>query len=172
MEIEIENAEGMGMPMAMSGGSKEEVAECLADTLGNAVVLYFKAHGHHWNVKGKHFTQFHEFFAMIAADVYGSFDDFAENIQKLDVGANAPYRLVEFARLTSMDDVEVGNDAMAMVKDLLMANTVMLASLNDCFQAATAANCQAIANFIAGRLDMHEKWDWQLKSYLTGSGSF
>jgi DNA-binding ferritin-like protein len=71
-----------------------------------------------------------------------------------------------------MEDVEVGNDASAMVRDLLVANTIMLASLNDCFQCATAANCQAIANFIAGRLDMHEKWDWQLKSYLTGMGAF
>lgn len=161
MEIEMQ------MPVSTGDSAKMEVAECLADTMGNAVVLYFKAHGHHWNVKGKHFTQFHDFFAMIAGDVYGSLDSIAENIQKLDVGMNAPYRLVEFARLTSMDDMEVGNDAAAMLADLLSANTIMLQSLNDCFAAATAANCQAIANFIAGRLDMHEKWDWQLKSYMT-----
>jgi starvation-inducible DNA-binding protein len=160
MEIEMQ------MPQPMNGG-KNEVAECLADSMGNAVVLYFKAHGHHWNVKGIHFSQMHDFFAMVAGDVYGSLDDFAENIQKLDVGANAPYRLIEFARLTSMEDAEVGSDAGAMLADLLAANTVMLKSLNECFASATAANCQAIANFIAGRLDMHEKWDWQIKSYLT-----
>lgn len=157
----------MQMPMSTGDSARMAVAECLADTLGNAVVLYFKAHGHHWNVKGKHFSQFHDFFAMIAGDVYSSFDGIAENIQKLDVGMNAPYRLVEFARLTSMEDMEVGNNAAAMLADLFAANTMMLHSLNDCFATATAANCQAIADFIAGRLSMHEKWDWQLKSYMT-----
>jgi starvation-inducible DNA-binding protein len=161
MEIEMQ------MPMSTGASAKIEVADCLADTMGNAVVLYFKAHGHHWNVKGMHFSMFHDFFAMIAADVYGSLDDIAENILKLDVGRNAPYRLVEFARLTSMDDAEVGNEPAAMLADLFAANTIMLQSLNECFAAATAANCQAIANFIASRLDMHEKWDWQLKSYMT-----
>ena len=162
MEIEIEAIQSMT-------GTKHEVAECLAECMSNAVVLYFKAHGHHWNVKGPDFTEFHGFFAMIAADVYGSLDDIAENILKLDVGMNAPFRLVDFARMSSIEDIEVGNDAMAMCRDLLAANGVMHACLNDCFKAATAADCQAIANFIASRLDMHEKWDWQLKAHLNAS---
>lgn len=166
MEMEIE----MELPI----GSKQDVAECLAECLSNAVVLYFKAQGHHWNVKGLHFTQFHNFFAMIYDDVASSWDPFAENMQKL--GFDAPFTLSEFARGSSMEDVVVGNDPMMMVKDLLVANMTMISCLNDCFKAATAADCQAIANFIADRLDKHEKWDWQLKSYLAetgmGMGSF
>ena len=162
MEIEIQSVQPMG-------GSKQDVAECLAECMSNGVVLYFKAHGHHWNVKGSDFTEFHKFFAMIAEDVYSSLDGTAENILKLDVGMNAPFRLIDFARMSSIEDIEVGNDAMAMCRDLLAANAVTHACLNDCFKAAVAADCQAIADFIAGRLGMHEKWDWQLKAHLNAS---
>ena len=158
MEVEVQ------VPLSAKG-TKEAVAECLAECLANAVVLALKAQGHHWNVKGIHFSQFHDFFAAIYSDVYDTWDPIAENIQKL--GFDAPFRLVEFARLTSMEDVMVGNDPMAMVADLLAANATMIACINDCFKAATAADEQGIADFMAGRDGMHKKWDWQLKSYLT-----
>jgi starvation-inducible DNA-binding protein len=158
MEIEIE------MPHDMSG-SKQEVAECLADVLGNAVVIAFKAQGHHWNVKGIHFSQFHDFFAMLYADYYSMLDPVAENMQKL--GYDAPFRLAEFARLTSMDDSNCGNDPVSMLRDLLSANAVMIKSVNDCFKAADAADEQGIADYMAGRDDVLKKWDWQIKSYLS-----
>ena len=44
---------------------KPELVEALAQNLSNAVVLYFKAHGHHWNVMGPDFAEFHEFFGEI-----------------------------------------------------------------------------------------------------------
>ena len=146
------------------GYGNSSVAECLAECLGNAVVLAFKAQGHHWNVMGEDFTQFHDFFGKIYDDVYGSVDPLAENMRKL--GALSPHRLTDFLALTSMDESECGCDAMKMCADLLMANDVMLDSLNDCFAAASAANQQGIADFIAGRLDMHQKWKWQLTSHM------
>jgi hypothetical protein len=43
----------------------------------------------------------------------------------------------------------------------------MLASLNACFAAANEANEQGVANFIAERIDMHQKWRWQLNAFLS-----
>ena len=149
------------------GTGDQAVAECLADTLGNAVVLYFKAHGHHWNVIGIHFSQFHEFFSNIYEDVYSSIDPLAENMRKL--GAMAPFRLSEFMSLSSIEDANCGCDPLLMCADLHAANEVVLASLNDCFAAASAANQQGIADFIAGRISMHQKWAWQIKSHLMSS---
>jgi starvation-inducible DNA-binding protein len=151
--------------MVDSEGAKQDVVDCLADTLGNSVVIAFKAQGHHWNVKGIHFSQFHDFFAMLYEDYASMWDPIAENMQKL--GSSAPFRLVEFARLTSMEDVEVGNDPIAMVMDLLTANALLIKSVNDCFKAATAADEQGIADYMAGRDGTLKKWDWQLRSYLT-----
>ena len=144
---------------------KPEVVECLADTLGNAVHLYFKAHGHHWNVTGRDFSQFHDFFEEIYTDVYSSFDPLAENMRKL--GAMAPFRLEDFANLSQMDDMDCGSDAMLMVQDLYAANNVMIMSLDNCFAIASSSNEQGVADFIAGRIDEHKKWRWQLASYLS-----
>ena len=144
---------------------KPEVVECLADTLGNAVHLYFKAHGHHWNVTGRDFSQFHDFFEEIYTDVYSSFDHLAENMRKL--GAMAPFRLEEFANLSQMDDMDCGSDAMLMVQDLYAANNVMIMSLDNCFAVATSSNEQGVADFIGGRIDEHKKWRWQLAAYLS-----
>lgn len=150
------------------GTGDPAVAECLADSLGNAVVMSFKAQGHHWNVMGEDFSQFHDFFGKIYEDVYASIDPLAENMRKL--GALAPFRLGEFAALSSIEEMECGCDWASMCSDLHAANAVMLNSLNDCFMAASAANQQGIADFIAGRIDMHQKWAWQLKAHLTPTG--
>jgi starvation-inducible DNA-binding protein len=144
---------------------KPEVVECLADTLGNAVHLYFKAQGHHWNVTGRDFSQFHDFFSEIYEDVYGSIDHLAESMRKL--GAMAPFRLEEFANLSQMDDMDCGTDAMLMVQDLYAANNVMIMSLDNCFTVASSANEQGVADFIGGRIDEHKKWRWQLAAYLS-----
>lgn len=159
---------GMEYMIDLKEGAKREVAEALAEVLANAVNLSFKAQGHHWNVKGMLFSQFHNFFGMIYEDVYGMIDETAENMLKL--GFNAPHRLVEFARLTSIEDMDCGCDAKAMLIDLLQANTVMIQSINDCFKAADAADEQGIADFMASRDGMHKKWDWQLRSYLFNTG--
>jgi starvation-inducible DNA-binding protein len=136
----------------------------LTTTLSDVVVMYFKAHGHHWNVTGPDFAQFHDFFANIYEDVYGSIDPMAENIRKL--GANAPCRLQEFAMMSTIADAEVGNNAQAMLSDLMDANEGVLNSLNNAFEAATNENEQGIVNFIAERLDQHEKWRWQISAFL------
>ena len=106
------------------------VSDCLADCLSNAVVIYYRAKGHHWNVVGNDFSQFHEFFEEISEDVESSIDPFAENMRKL--GAFSPYRLSEFAKLSSIQDTMVGTNAMSMCKDLYDSNDVMIASLDQC----------------------------------------
>ena len=144
---------------------KPELVECLANTLGNAVHLYYKAQGHHWNVTGRDFSQFHDFFGDIYEDVYTMIDPTAENMRKL--GAMAPYRLEDFANLSQMDDMDCGADAMMMVQDLYAANNVMIMSLDNCFQVASDTNEQGVADFIAGRIDAHKMWRWQLAAFLS-----
>jgi starvation-inducible DNA-binding protein len=145
--------------------SSPELIRAFTVVLGNEVVMSFKAQGYHWNVAGNDFSQFHDFFQEIYEDVHGSIDATAESILKL--GATAPYRLVEFARATDIQDAEVGQNAMAMCKDLYDANEVLLGSLYTCLSIATSCNEQGHANFLAGRIEMQEKWRWQLSAYLT-----
>jgi len=144
---------------------KPELVEALAELLGNDVVMYFKAHGHHWNVMGRDFAQFHEFFEEIYEDILAQFDPIAEDMRKL--GALAPYTLAELSNLSSMQDMDCGSDAMLMVQDLYEANNIMLKCIDDAFQIASDLDEQGIANYLAERDDMHKKWRWQLTAYLS-----
>ena len=114
---------------------KPELVECLANTLGNAVHFYFKAQGHHWNVTGRDFSQFHDFFGKIYEDVYTMFDPIAENMRKL--GSVAPHQPADLMNLSQLQDMDCGADALKMVEDLYASNNILIASLDTCFQTAS-----------------------------------
>jgi starvation-inducible DNA-binding protein len=139
-----------------------DLTEQLMELQADVTVLYFKAHGYHWNVEGEDFYQYHEFFQDIYEDVYGSIDPIAENIRKL--GKYAPFKLDTLIKLTSLTDSKVATSPKAMAKDLLESNEQVVGKLKSVFETATNANEQAVANFLAERLDMHQKWSWQLKA--------
>ena len=144
--------------------SNEELAKKLAHLLADVTALGFLAQGYHWNVKGVAFYQFHAFFADIYADVDSAIDPLAENIRKL--GYDAPYLLTDFTEMTCIHEDRQLGDPEGMIQSLARANKVV----NDCylmaFSLADACNEQGIADFLAGRIDMHQKWQWQLESTL------
>ena len=150
--------------MAMIGGmTNNELANALKETLANAVVLYFTAHRAHWNVTGPDFSEYHGLFGEIYEDIYGSIDPLAENIRKI---RSFPPNLNEMISLASISDDTNVSGARELASDLMLKNAGMVQLLKDVFMVANDANEQGIANFIAERIDMHEKWDWQLRSSL------
>jgi starvation-inducible DNA-binding protein len=149
--------------------NRSELSGSIAVVLGNAVTMYFKAHGHHWNVKGRDFAEFHDFFQEIYEDVYGSVDPLAELMLKM--GSNAPYKLQDFISLNQTQDMEVGNDPMLMLQDLYAANDVLIAVIGQAIEVATSYNEQGVLNFLAERDDMHKKWRWQISAYLAPTDS-
>jgi starvation-inducible DNA-binding protein len=144
---------------------KEGLAKQLAHLLADVTNLGFLAQGYHWNVKGLNFSQFHDFFAEIYEDVDSAIDPLAENIRKL--GYDSPYLLTDFAELTCIvrQERELG-DAVSMVESLARVNQAILICYKQTFDMADSCNEQGIADFLAGRIDMHQKWQWQLKSTL------
>ena len=135
----------------------EELTELLADV----VSFYFRAHGAHWNVKGADFSEYHKLFQKIYEDVYESIDPIAENLRKL--GSVAPFTLGSFMALRCLEDAPtILQDPIALANDLLVANDMILDELSDAFDCASMYNQQGIANFLAGRIDSHQYWKWQL----------
>jgi starvation-inducible DNA-binding protein len=142
-----------------------ELPAKLAHLLGDSVAASFIAQGYHWNVKGVEFSQFHDFFQEIYEDIHSAIDPLAENIRKL--GFDAPYFLQDFKDLTCVSDARVENgDAMQMVSSFDRINDKVLSCYRAAFSEASKANEQGIADFLAGRIDMHAKWSWQLKATL------
>ena len=139
--------------------------ESLKRLLANATIMYHRSHGFHWNVSGIDFPQWHGKFAEIYEDVYGSLDTIAENILKL--GGNAPFTLTDLQNFATLEDEGVSSyDSGSLVSDLRLTNANLINDLNAVFQAAVAANQQGIANFIAERIDSHQKWQWQLTASM------
>jgi starvation-inducible DNA-binding protein len=139
--------------------------EKLAQLLGDSVTASLIAQGYHWNVKGIDFYQFHEFFQDIYEDFNSAIDPLAENIRKL--GAEAPYNINDLASLSDIQKLDTSVQGVeSMVSSLLVVNLILLNNTKDAFNLANDCNEQGIADFLAGRIDMHQKWDWQLKSTL------
>lgn len=135
--------------------------------LSNTFVMYFKAHSYHWNVEGMNFSQLHEFFNDIYDDVHGAVDTAAEELRALDV--YAPISLTNlYEHKTLEEDTSKPAGAKQMLQNLLEANDKVIESLNKLFETATAEKKQGLADFAAGRLDVHNKHGWMIRSHLKG----
>ena len=151
--------------MAAADMETPDLAEELKELLADVVSFYFKAHGAHWNVMGTDFSEYHGLFEEIYSDAYLSIDPIAENIRKL--GKPAPFQLAAFAAISEIpQDLAIITDARALAMDILSANDMIIEELSEVFTCATMHNQQGIANFLADRIDSHQRWKWQLSSSL------
>ena len=143
------------------------LADNLKVLLGSTFAFYVKIHGFHFNIEGDNFPQYHEFLGDFYTEVYGSIDPIGEYIRTLD--SYTPGSLTRYAELTIIQDQLKIPRAELMFTELFEDNSKMIELLNHCFSSATQENKQGIANFIAERLDAHEKHQWQLRSILKTS---
>ena len=132
--------------------------------LGTTFAFYVKAAGFHWNVQGKDFPQYHAFLGDVYQEVYSSIDKMAEVIRQLD--SYAPGALSRYIELSAIKEQTQIPRAELMIAELAEDNQILIDILNVAFASAAAENKQGIANFIAERLDAHEKWGWQLRSIM------
>lgn len=142
-------------------------AACIAAlriVLSDTVVFQFMAQGFHWNVSGRDFVQLHGLFGDIYEDAQEAIDPIAENIRKMD--GEAPYLLADFQRFTTLDQVATPVDATTMIRTLLVANMQVVRSLEEALAIADDLNLQGVADFLAGRIDMHKKWGWMLRETI------
>ena len=140
------------------------LAEDLKVLLASVNALSIKVQYFHWNVEGDNFPQYHEFFGNLYEEIYSSVDKIAEYIRTLDT--YTPGSLTRYAELTIIQDQLKVPRAELMFAELFEDNNKMIDLLNHCFASASQENKQGIANFIAERLDAHEKHQWMIRSVL------
>jgi hypothetical protein len=142
-----------------------DLSEELNELLANVVAFYFKAHGAHWNVMGPDFAEYHELFGEIYEDSYESIDPIAENVRKLGKPALAGLSTIALTAEITDTAADV-TDARILATEILSANEMLIGELAEAFDCAIMHNQQGIANFLAERIDAHQKWKWQLSSSL------
>jgi starvation-inducible DNA-binding protein len=142
-----------------------QLAEKLAKLLSELVTAKFIMQGYHWNVLGPDFGEYHEFFGEIYEDFESAIDPVAENILKL--GYPAPYLLTDFCEMSSIQEArQDGSSSRFLLESALRVNETLLYCHIDAFNMADSCNEQGLADFLAGRIDMHKKWNWQIKAFL------
>jgi starvation-inducible DNA-binding protein len=148
-------------PEAEIGG----VIETLTVALANTFAMYLRAHVFHWNIVGPAFVADHEYLGSLSGELYGAVDPMAEHIRA--VGGLAPSGIGEFASLSTVADPGTPEaKTPAVWEELLAANEEVVGSLEEAFMATDETGDQGLLDFIAGRLDVHAKHGWFLRSLL------
>jgi starvation-inducible DNA-binding protein len=140
----------------------ETLVEMMKKVLADTFAMYLKAHNYHWNVEGINFPQYHEFFGNLYEELHDAVDPIAEEIRSL--GAYAPGSMTRFQELTDIEDETNVPIGVEMAHRLMLDNQVVLNTLNMAFKLATEFDKQGLADFLAGRIDVHNKHGWMLRS--------
>lgn len=144
-----------------------ELQIALKIALANVYVMAFKSQSYHWNVEGILFSQYHTFFGDLYNALFGSIDDLAERIRTID--GFAPFSIMDtLSAATATEDVSRPISVQQMISNLLVANAQVTQSLNKAFDLA--GSNEGLKNLLADRLDVHGKYNWQLRVALKSIG--
>lgn len=145
----------------------DELKQTLKVVIANDFIMYFKAHAYHHNVEASNFSEMHGFFGDIYEELHSAYDVAAEELRALD-----EYAAISLMELYGWKTIDEDTFKPTTARDMLVrlgaANEQMTVSLNKLFDVATANKKQGLADFAAGRLDVHAKHGWMIRSYLKG----
>ena len=136
----------------------------LKQVMADNFLFYFKSHSFHWNVVGKDFPQYHEFFDSVYTSAFGAVDRIAEEIRALD--EYAPMSLDEMIATSSLSENKSELDGLAMMRAIADDNQKILGGLLATQRMAEAANQVGLANYLQDLYDQHKKLAWMLSSIL------
>jgi starvation-inducible DNA-binding protein len=142
----------------------ESLQKALKIAFASEYAFYLKAHYFHWNVEGPNFPQYHELFANIYEEVYGSIDKFAEEIRA--TGTYTPGSFSRFSILSQIDDETEVLPAEAMLVELLQDSDKLEEMFRIVFRAAEELGKHGLSDFLASRQDAHAKHSWMLRATL------
>lgn len=156
--------QAVGIATGIAADSREKIANGLARVLADTYTLYLKTHNFHWNVHGPRFRSLHMLFEEQYTELADAVDDIAERIRTL--GYPAPGTYGEFSRLTSISEETGVPEAEEMIRLLVEANETVVRTVRSVLPTAQEAADEATVDLLVGRLSVHEKAVWMLRSSL------
>jgi starvation-inducible DNA-binding protein len=141
------------------------VAGPLSKLLADSYSLMAQTHLAHWNVEGPAFFQLHSAFQTQYEELFTAIDEIAERIRALDV--MAPGGLTVFAKHSTVSEMDCGP---ALAKDfvahLIEGHETVVASAIAVRDAAEKTGDLESQDLAIGRVQLHQKTLWMLKSFL------
>jgi len=141
---------------------REVIAEGLKSLLADSYTLYLQTHNFHWNVTGAQFRELHLMFEEHYTELAIAVDDIAERIRTLDVVAPGTYK--EFAKLSSIKEVDGVPSGTEMVKILLSGHEAVVKTCRKVLTSAQKADDESTAALVSDRMRVHEKTAWMLRA--------
>lgn len=150
--------------IGISAGQREEIAQGLSRLLADTYGLYLKTHSFHWNVTGPMFQTLHTLFETQYTELWTAADLIAERIRALD--AFAPGTYTEFAKLSSIPEAKGVPQAKEMLAQLLEGHETVARTARSIYPIAEKGADEVTLDVLTGRLQIHEKTAWMLRSLL------
>jgi len=149
----------------LTTGTTNAVAEDLKKLLADSYALMAQSHLAHWNVEGPAFFELHAAFQNHYEELFTAIDDIAERIRALDV--LAPGGLKDLAARSTVPERDSGP---ALAKDfvahLIEGHEAVVASASAVRKTAEKHGDLETQDMAIGRVQVHQKTLWMLKSYL------
>lgn len=142
----------------------KKVIDALRLVVADTYALIGQTHICHWNVRGPSFFSLHTAFELQYTELFTAVDEIAERIRAL--GALAPGGLSNLAGMADIDEIEEDASAEDMVHHLILAHEKLLADLAAARELAGEAGDSESEDLMIGRIQLHEKTVWMLKSFM------
>lgn len=143
------------------------VHTALSTTLADTYALMAQTHHAHWNIEGTDFFQLHAAFQAQYEELFAAIDELAERLRSL--GAYAPGGLATLAKLSTLTEFPAGPaPAAKRVEHLVNGHGIVLAGLVTLRDEAEKARDLETQDLAIGRIQIHQKTVWMLKSFLQG----
>ena len=146
----------------------QTVIDALRLVVADTYALIGQTHLCHWNVRGPSFFSLHAAFEAQYTELFMAVDEIAERIRA--IGALAPGGLSQLASMAGIEELREDASAPDMVAHLVSANEKLLADLKAARDHAGDADDSETEDLMIGRIQVHEKTIWMLRSYLGQEG--
>lgn len=147
-----------------SPGTSNALAASLNQVLADSYALMALTHLAHWNVEGPGFFALHTAFQTQYEELFTAVDEIAERIRALDTYAVGG--LAKFAEMAGMKEFAAPLPQEDYVKRLIAAHEKLLADAAKARDLAGEVADAESQDLMIGRITLHQKTVWMLKSYL------
>ena len=142
------------------------MADSLNQVLADSYALMSLTHLAHWNIEDPGFFALHTAFQTQYEELFAAVDQIAERIRAL--GVYALGGLGTFAKAAQMKEFAAPLSQGDYVRLLIEANGKLVADAEVARDLAGAANDPESQDLMIGRITLHQKTIWMLRSFLKG----
>ena len=143
-----------------------KLPESLNQVLADSYALLSLTHLAHWNVEGPGFFALHTAFQTQYEELFTAIDEIAERIRALD--AYAIGGLHTLAGAAQMKEFTPPLSQEHYVRALIAGNEKLVADAERARDQAGEADDAESQDLMIGRITLHQKTIWMLKSFLKG----